>query len=85
MPSPLEWSDLWAAMDARPDAWIHTTEDMYWQMLECVPPRAQTATRFLVGEPKTHNEQGHAVHACFWERDGSYFAKHMTVAEFYKS
>lgn len=83
MPSPLEWSDLWAAMDASPDAWVHTTEAMYWQMLEFLPPRADAGNRFLVGEPKTHNAEGKAVHACFWERDGSYFAKHMTVEQFW--
>ena len=83
MTHPLEWSDLWAAMDAQPTEWIETTEAMYWQMLECLPPREQDGARFLVGEPKTHNAEGKAVHACFWEKaDGRYFAKHMTVEQF---
>jgi len=77
----LVWSELWAAMDAYPTEWIPTTAGMYWQMLECLPPRAQRGGRFLVGEPKTHIN-GEAVHACFCERDGGYFAKHMTVREF---
>lgn len=80
--APLEWQTLWDAMDAAPDAWIETTEDMFWQMLECVPPRAQHPDRFLVGEAKTHNEEGKAVHACFKEVLGQYFAKHMTVEHF---
>lgn len=81
--APLEWSDLWAAMDTQPAEWIETTEAMYWQMLEVVPPRLQSPSRFLVGEPQRHNAEGHAVHACFWERsDGRYFAKYQTVQQF---
>ena len=48
----LEWQPLWDAMDARPTEWIETTEQMWWDMLECVPPRAQAGSRFLVGEPQ---------------------------------
>lgn len=81
--SPLEWQPLWDAMDSRPDEWIETTSSMWWDMLECVPPRAQAGGRFLVGEPKRHDENGKAVHACFWKRaDGRCFAQHMTVDEF---
>jgi hypothetical protein len=70
-------------MDAAPTEWIETTEAMYWEMLECVPPRAMAGGRFLVGEAKTHNEHGQAVHACFDERaDGRFFARHLTVAQF---
>ena len=71
-------------MDANPTEWIETTEQMWWDMLECVPPRAQAGGgRFLVGEPQRHNAQGHAAHACFWARsDGRHFARYMTVAEF---
>jgi hypothetical protein len=83
-PTPLEWQPLWDAMDAAPFEWIETTGEMFWQMLECLPPRAQRRGAFLVGEPKTHNENGQAVHACFNERaDGRFFARHMTVAEFF--
>lgn len=78
----LEWAQLWAAMDALPDDWIQTTRDMYFQMLECVPPRAQVGGLFLVGEAKTHNAEGKAVHACFKEVCNKYFAKQMTIAEF---
>lgn len=82
-PLGLEWSALWEAMDAKPDEWIETTEAMYWQMLECLPPRAQAGGRFLVGEAKTHNQDGKAVHACFRRVGTDYFAKHMTVSEFW--
>jgi hypothetical protein len=80
--TPLEWADLWAAMDAQPAEWIETTEAMYWQMLEVLPPRLMSSSHFMVGEPKTHNAEGHAVHACFWDRGGRFFAKHMTVQQF---
>jgi|GEM_PF-3253630 len=90
MSAPLEWAALWAAMDAAPNDWIETTEEMYFEMLECVPPRAMARGWFLVGEPKTHNEQGEAVHACFRMTGGTissgtarFHAKHMTVAEFW--
>lgn len=79
---PLEWSELWDAMDAYPAEWIPTTEDLYWQMLEAVPPRAHSGGRFLVGEPQRHNEDGKAVHACFKQVGNSYFARYLTVAQF---
>lgn len=87
---PLEWSDLWEAMDASPDAWIPTTEDMYFEMRDCLPPRTMSGGRFLVGEPKTHNAEGKAVHACFRMTgtisDGTarFYAKHMTVSQFWE-
>ena len=37
----LEWQPLWDAMEANPSEWIETTQKMYWDMLESVPPRAQ--------------------------------------------
>jgi hypothetical protein len=81
----LEWADLWTAMDAAPTEWIETTEDMYWNMLEALPVRAQRRGSFLVGEPKSHNDKGQAVYACFRNMVGDiYHAKHMTLAEFQK-
>jgi len=79
----LEWQALWDAMDAAPIEWIPTTEAMYWDMLECVPPRAQTPAAFLVGEPLRHNADGEAVHACFKETAaGEFFARNLTVKQF---
>lgn len=82
MSQKLEWQDLWDAMDARPTEWIETTEEMYCHMLECVPPRAQEWSRFLVGEALRHNSEGKAVHTCFKEVGSRFFAKNMTVDEF---
>ena len=83
MTEKLEWTPLWDAMKASPDAWIPTTESMYWQMLECLPPRAHSGSRFLVGEAERHNEEGKAVHACFRQVGSDFFAKYMTVEHFY--
>lgn len=79
---PLEWGALWDAMKSQPDQWIPTTEAMFWEMLECVPPRMQERGRFLVGEAERHNEQGQAVYACFKEVGCDYFARYMTVEQF---
>jgi len=46
MNKPLEWQALWDAMAANPSEWIPTTEAMYWEMLEAVPPRAQKKALF---------------------------------------
>ena len=78
----LEWSDLWAAMDAHPDEWIPTTEAMYWEMLEVLPPRKMVGQNFMVGEPLRHNNKGEAVHACFTKFGDTYKARNLTVAEF---
>ena len=80
--APLEWSLLWTAMKAAPSEWIPTTEAMYWNMLECLPPRTQSKGAFLVGEAETHNASGHAVYACFKQSGDDFSAKYMTLAEF---
>ena len=78
----LEWDDLWAAMDAAPDAWIPTTEAMYWHMLEVLPPRKMIGHNFMVGEPLRHNDAGEAVHACFTKFGDTYKARNLTLAQF---
>lgn len=78
---PLEWQALWDAMDADPKAWIPTTENMYWEMLEVVPPVAMRPCAFLVGEPLRH-VNGEAIHACFRKTGGSYVARNLTVSQF---
>ena len=78
----LEWSDLWAAMDAQPEAWIPTTETMYWEMLCVLPPRKMVGDNFMVGEPLRHNSKGEAVHACFTKFGDTYKARNLTLAQF---
>lgn len=79
---PLEWDELWAAMDANPDAWILTTENMYWEMLEVLPPEKMIGTNFLVGEALRSNSQGEMVYSCFSKFGNTYKAKNLTIAEF---
>lgn len=78
----LEWQELWDAMNADPDAWIPTTEHMYWEMLGAVPPEKMIGRNFLVGEASHHNEKGEAVYSSFTKFGDTYKAKYMTVAEF---
>lgn len=79
---PLEWADLWNAMNNSPVSWIPTTENMYWNMLEAVPPRAMFAGAFLVGEPFNHNAQGEPIYAMFRYVGNEYEARYMTLREF---
>ena len=81
--TPLVWAELWAAMRPEPHPWILTTEAMYDDMLNCLPPRAMGNGCFLVGEADHHNSDGRAVYACFKQIHGGGFeARYMTVAEF---
>ena len=81
--APLEWQPLWDAMDAHPADWIQTTEKMYWEMLEVLPPRAQTSRgAFLVGEAVRDDAQGRAVYACFKKSGGQFYARNLTLEQF---
>ena len=82
MNKPLEWQALWDAMDANPNEWIPTTENMYWEMLEVLPPRKQSRGAFLVGEASSHNAEGYPVYSCFKRVGDSFFAKSMTFDQF---
>jgi hypothetical protein len=82
MAEKLEWQALWDAMEATPEAWIPTTEKMYWDMLEVLPPRAQRNGAFLVGEALRSNGQGEAVYSCFSAIGHSFYAKNLTVKQF---
>jgi hypothetical protein len=78
----LEWAELWDAMDAQPGAWIPTTEDMFWAMLEALPPRAQRRRAFLVGEALRSNDEGQIVYSCFKNIGDEYFARNLTLEQF---
>lgn len=78
----LEWEELWDAMDATPEKWIPTTENMYWRMLEVLPPRAMCNDHFLVGEALRHNAKGESVHACFARIGDNFRARNLTVKQF---
>jgi len=78
----LEWQALWDAMKETPSAWIETTECMYWDMLEVLPPVRMTGRHFLVGEADHHNAQGEAVYACFKKVGSKYFARYLSIDQF---
>jgi hypothetical protein len=78
----LEWTPLWDAMEANPTDWIPTTEKMYWQMLEAVPPRAHSNGAFLVGEASHSNAEGRTMYAGFKKTGGQFFAKYLTIDQF---
>ena len=80
--STLEWQPLWDAMEANPTDWIPTTEKMYWQMLEAVPPRAHSNGAFLVGEASHSNAEGRTMYACFKQSGGQFYAKYLTIDQF---
>lgn len=82
MSKPLEWAELWAAMDSNPNAWIETTEAMYWEMLGAVPPRKMIGRNFLVGEALRDNSEGYPTYSCFTKFGDTYKAKNMTLKEF---
>ena len=84
MSEPLTWQNLWDAMDANPAEWIPTTEKMYWEMLEVLPPRKMTNSAFLVGEPLSDNEHGETVYSCFCRIGDQYKARNLTVKQFIK-
>lgn len=81
--APLEWTALWAAMDAQPTRWHTTTAHMFDEMLGAVPPAAMGGGAFLVGEASNHNAQGGEFYACFRHHaNDTYSARYMTKREF---
>ena len=80
---PLEWAELWKAMKSVPQKWVLTTNEMYWAMLECLPPRAMQGDGFLVGEADHDNSEGVTVYACFMQRGDVTKARYLTVKEFH--
>ena len=79
---PLEWQELWDAMDANPGQWVPTTADMYDEMLNVLPPALWIGSGFLVGEPQRHDNSGRPVFAAFIESNGSFFAQYLNGPDF---
>jgi hypothetical protein len=82
MRGPIVWNELWDAMKDTPSAWVETTEKMFWEMLEVVPPVRMDNRKFLVGEAHHDNEQGEAVYACFKKSGTRFFARYLTISQF---
>lgn len=82
MRGPIVWDELWAAMKETPSAWVETSEQMYWEMLEVLPPVKMERQKFLTGEAHHHNAQGEAVYACFKKLGTRFFARYLTINQF---
>jgi hypothetical protein len=79
---PKVWQSLWNEMKNQPFQWVETTQEMYYEMLGCVPPIRQKGGFFMVGEPTSHNENGEALYAAFNKNNGRFYAKYLTLSEF---
>ena len=86
---PLEWSDLWAAMDEAwrngSREWFPTTENQFDAMLGAVPPRLMGGGGFLCGEPWTHDSAGRGVYAEFVRLTGGRYAARYSTAEQFRA
>lgn len=61
------------------DKTVEVSENVYYQMLECLPPRNWRGHYFEVGEPNHHNSKGQPVHRAFWMDNGKYFTGYPTT------
>lgn len=85
--APLEWQPLWDAMMSHYDAgssdWTLTTESMFDEMLNVLPPIEMGNGAFLMCEANHHNSDGWPVYAAFRVRSGNMFeARYMTQKEY---
>ena len=78
----LVWQPLWNAMRADCTNWVETTEEMYWDMLEVLPPLRMRRGAFLMSEANHSDEHGAEVYACFARKGDDYFARYMTAQQF---
>jgi len=69
-------------MRHEPHRWILTTDAMYWNMRDVLPPQDSGGGGFIVGEPNHHNADGEAVYACFHQINNEVVARYMTQREF---
>ncbi|OAM91893.1 hypothetical protein AW736_26295 [Termitidicoccus mucosus] len=67
-----------ADFEANRQVWRETTESVYHEMLNILPPAYLEADMFMLGEPYSHNANGEAVFSIFMAREGHYFALHGT-------
>ena len=77
---PLVYSALFNAMKMHPETWMPTTQEMYYEMRDVVPPAGMKSQSFLMGEPVGHDQHDRAVFACFKRVGEEFFARHMTLA-----
>jgi len=64
---------------------VDVTEEVYWQMLECLPPRKMRNGCFLVGEPMDHMaSSGEATYSMYVKKGNTFqeSSRAVTIAEF---
>lgn len=60
------------------------TEETYFEMLGCLPPRIMVCNAFLVGEPTDHDTRGFPRYELYFEEEGKfYYGGKTTLEEFY--
>lgn len=67
-----DWS-RWNVEPLNPGQKIEISEAIYWNLLECLPPKIYHGSYFEVGEPNHHDNKGMAVHRACWKEGGKYF------------
>jgi len=80
-----DWIEAKTKAQDQPGVWVPVSEEKYWRMLEVLPPAAQFAYAFLVGEATDHHAaSGQPRFACYRERDGAFeeYSRPMTHREF---
>lgn len=78
------WEIAKGAKQDQPVQWKDTTEERYFEMLNCLPPAAMFSGYFLVGEPWDHHAvSGRPRYAAFGHIHGRYVeaSRPMTIAE----
>lgn len=80
-----DWTTQRAALQNTPVTWNETTEEVYHEMLEVLPPAAWHNGAFLVGEASDHSySTGRPRFECFRQRAGQFHgsSRPMTHKEF---
>lgn len=57
---------------------VQISENIYYHLLNCLPPRNWQKSYFEVGEPH-HHKNGKAIHRACWIENGKYFTGYPKV------
>jgi len=79
--TPNLWDEMRRRFDAGDRSWIPTTEEMYHEMLNVLPPAYWRGGVFAVGEPWRHTGDNRPIFACFRASHGAHSARYATLAE----
>lgn len=52
---------------------VQVSEEIYYNLLGCVPPRIMQRNYFEVGEANHHESNGKAIHRACWIENGLYY------------